>query len=87
MEDLTRRLKSAIQGCQSGPYYESEIDCSFDYDYYQYSDDIDLSGNAREGPVPKTTTDEETAELSGDDDDDDDDDDGEDFGRSGAESK
>jgi len=94
MEDLTRRLESAIQSCKYGPHFESEVDCSYYDDYYEDSDDLDLSGNAREGDpnanaYPKSADDSDDYTEDDDDEADDDDDDEaeESFGRSGAESK
>jgi len=83
LEDLVNKLKNSIQGCRNGPDFEREIiDCSNRYDdYYDDSDDIDLSGNAREGPVPKNVAVDPAAD---DDEDEEEDDESEDFGRSGA---
>jgi len=86
MEDLQRRLGNALTSCKYGADFGGEVDCSYYDDYYQDSDDIDLSGNAREGPTDGGGS---SAYPKSDNDDyqDDDDEQEESFGRSGAESK
>jgi len=85
MEDLVSRLENAIKSCKYGTHYESaEIDCGY-YDYGD-SDDIDLSGNAREGPLPKSAAADAATDADSEEDADEEEEE-ESFGRSGAQSK
>jgi secreted trypsin-like serine protease len=54
MDDLTRRFEKSVSTCKSAPDYGLPIDCSH-YDSLTDSDNIDLSGNARDGAVPKSS--------------------------------
>jgi len=64
LEDYVTKMEEAVRGCKSSTDYNAQyIDCDVQ-DYYENSDDLDLSGHARDGPVPKAGGKKDDTETS-----------------------